>query len=76
MPETDSSAGSSRVLGPIRIVGTSLARQLLGFVLAFVGLQILAWALRSGSVGSGVAHAAIGTFVALNGLYLGGVRPR
>ena len=74
MSEPDSSGGPARTLGPVRLVGTSVSRQLLGFVLAFVGVQMLAWALRGGAGGGDVLYAAIGTLVVLNGLFLGGVR--
>ncbi len=78
MPSTDSAtARSSRKSGPIHIISTSLSRQLLGFVLAFIGIQLISWAAAGNTVfTSTIIYAAIGGFMILNGLFLGGVRPR
>ena len=78
MPSTNSdTARSAREFGPIQIISTSLSRQLLGFVLAFIGIQLISWATDVNTVlSSTVVYTAIGAFVILNGLYLGGVRPR
>jgi len=71
------SAESPRSFGPIRILETSLVRQLLGLALALLGVQIFGWVIDTRpSLWYGVAHAAVGTFVVCNGLYLGGVRLR
>lgn len=78
MSSSDSAtAHSPRAFGPIQILSTSLSRQLLGFVLAFIGIQLIGWA-TDGNTGlsSAVIYTAIGTFVVFNGLYLGGVRFR
>lgn len=78
MPSPESeTARSSRKFGPIQIINTSLSRQLLGFVLALVGIQLINWATDENTVlTSAIIYAAIGGFVILNGLFLGGVRPR
>jgi len=78
MPPTDSTApDSSRAFGPIQLISTSLLRQVLGFVLAVVGLQISSWPIYAEpALASAVIHTVIGAFVTLNGVYLGGVRVR
>ena len=89
LPSSDAAAVASagrpettaRVIGPVRIVDASLARQLLGFVVAFVGLQLFVFGTdvfgpARIEVTSGLFHVALGTFAIANGLYLGGVRPR
>jgi hypothetical protein len=77
MPPTDSVARSPRTYGPIQIISTSLGRQLLGFVLACIGIQIIGWVVEGWpGLSSTVIHTAIGTCVIFNGLYLGGVRFR
>lgn len=78
MPSPDSeTAHSSREFGPVQIISTSLSRQLLGFVLAFIGIQLIGWATDERTVlTSAIIYTAIGCFVILNGLFLGGVRPR
>ena len=78
MPSGDSvTAHSPRKLGPIQIISTPLSRQLLGFILAFIGIQLISWAVDGNTVlFSTMVYTAVGVFVILNGLYLGGVRPR
>lgn len=66
----------SRQFGPIQIINTSLGRQLLGYVLALIGIDIFWWAVQSSVISSTIIHTAIGMFVFLNGVYLGGVRFR
>ncbi|RBI58621.1 hypothetical protein DMJ13_26205 [halophilic archaeon] len=74
MPST---TRSPREFGPIQLISTSLSRQLLGFLLTFVGIQLISWAFSKNTVPSStIIYTVIGTFVILNGLYLGGVRPR
>ena len=76
MPSADAAPRSVRAFGPIRLLDAPLGRQLLGLALGFVGVQLVRWAVESGSLTPAVVFAAIGTFVASNGLYLAGVRPR
>ena len=66
-----------RKFGPIQLTSTSLSRQLLGFVFAFVGIQLISWAISETTVfSSTIIYTTIGAFVILNGLYLGGMRLR
>ena len=81
MPSQSSTLRSSRSFGPIRVIATPLGRQLLGFILAVIGAQIIGWAVESVTAGntslpSVILYTGIGAFIILNGLYLGGVRFR
>jgi membrane protein required for beta-lactamase induction len=78
MSPTDSDTRFPRKYGPVQIISTSLGRQLLGFVLAFIGISLISWVVGESLPGlsSTVFHTAIGTFAIFNGLYLGGVRFR
>ncbi|MFC6827214.1 hypothetical protein [Halopelagius fulvigenes] len=76
MPSANAEPRSARELGPIRLLDTSRTYRFLGFALAFVALQIGGWAAESASLVPTVAYATLAGFVALNGLYLGGVRFR
>ena len=75
MSSTGSVTRSLRKYVPIQIISTSLGHKLLGFILAFIGIQIISWVVEEGTgLSSTIFHTAIGTFVLFNGLYLGGVR--
>ena len=70
------SSSAARAVGPVRVVPASLGRQLLGLALAFVGVQLVAWAATAAGPAPLLGYAAVGSFAVLNGLYLGGVRLR
>jgi hypothetical protein len=81
MSSTDSATRPSRKYGPIQIISTPFGYQLLGFVVAFIGIQLISWVVdgvvtESTVLSSTVLYTAIGTFAIFNGLYLGGVRFR
>lgn len=77
VPSTDPIAHTRFTLGPIRLIYTSPGRQLLGLVLLFIGYSIISWAADPATVArSAIVFTAVGGFVSLNGLYLGGFRPR
>ncbi len=74
MPST---TRSPREFGPIQIISMTLSWQLLGYVLAVIGISIISWAVDENTVPSStIIYTALGAFVILNGLYLGGVRLR
>jgi NhaP-type Na+/H+ or K+/H+ antiporter len=76
MPSRDTTpTRSARDFGPIQILDATLGRQLLGLALAFVGVQLISWAVDGhAALSSAVVYTAVGTFVLCNGLYVGGVR--
>jgi len=81
VPSGHSPSRSSRAFGPVRVIGASIAFQLLGLVLAAIGVSILGWVLETAAAGTGglgtvLTHATLGTVVVCNGLYLSVVRFR
>ena len=64
MPSTDFvTVRSSRKFGLIQIISTSLSRQLLGFVLGFIGIQLMSWAIDGNTaLASEIIYVAIGRF--------------
>ncbi|MFC6725778.1 hypothetical protein ACFQE1_15665 [Halobium palmae] len=77
MSSDASRSGTRLAVGPVRLVWTSLGAQLVGLCLLFVACAVLAWAADlSTPLVPTVAYSAVGGFVLLEALYLGGFRFR
>lgn len=74
MPSSDTTVSRfPRASGPLQTIGASLSRQLLGFAVAAIGIQLSCCAVEESTATlSAVIRTAIGMVVILNGLFLDG----